>query len=90
MRRVNGKEDIFAILDNEVREDNCDILLLEGLHRDGIPMIEVFDPAAHDAPKFPLDRLAAIVTGRPFTNEIPNFDIDNIDDISSFMEEYHE
>lgn len=90
MRRVTGKQDIFAILEQEVNDDHCDILLLEGLIREDIPQIEVFDSSKHDAPKFPLDQLAAIVTPRPFTGEIPNFDIDNINDISSFMEEYHE
>lgn len=90
MRRVTGQQDVFTILAQEVREDNCDLLLLEGLIREDIPKIEVFDSRKHDAPKFPLEQLAAIVSERPFTGEIPNFDIDNIDDISSFMEEYHE
>jgi molybdopterin-guanine dinucleotide biosynthesis protein B len=90
MRHISTKEDVFAILQREVSADSCDLLLLEGLRRHDIPMIEVFDSSKSDGPKFPFKDLAAIVSDKPVTGEIPNFDIDNIKDISTFMEAYNE
>jgi molybdopterin-guanine dinucleotide biosynthesis adapter protein len=90
MRHVEEQSDIFAILEREVTDDNCDILLLEGLRRDDIPMMEVYNTTKNEPPKFSFPQLVAIISNQPVTDEIPNFDIDNIKDISTFMEAYHE
>jgi molybdopterin-guanine dinucleotide biosynthesis protein B len=90
MNLVESQTDIFTILENELSDDNCDILLLEGLRRDDIPMIEVYNTTSNEPPKFSFNQLIAIVSDQPVTDEIPNFDIDNIKDISTFMEAYHE
>ncbi|MCP5052077.1 MAG: hypothetical protein GY940_33220, partial [bacterium] len=90
MKRITGKDDVFATIEAEVTPDNCDFLLLEGLRRDDIPMIEVFNTTTGGDQKFQFEQLAAIVSEKPVTNEIPNFNIDDIKAISEFMEAYHE
>ncbi len=90
MRHIDSKEEIFTLLEKEISKENCDILLLEGLRRDDIPMMEIFNSEKNDVPKFPFQKLIAIVSDKPVTNQIPNFNMDNIEDISTFMEDYHE
>jgi len=90
MQRVENKTHVFALLEKEVNHDNCDILLLEGLRRDDIPMIEIFNSTVNDSPKFSFDQSVAIISDKPVTDEIPNFNRDNINEISTFMEAYHE
>ena len=84
MRRITEESDVFRFL--ESRYAGCDILLLEGLRRDDIPMIEVFDSSKHEAPKFPISALRAIVSDKPVTRAIPNFNPGEIDEIVTFME----
>ncbi len=84
MRRITEKTDVFRLL--ESRYADCDILLLEGLRRDDIPMIEVFDSSKHKTPKFPVSTLCAIVSDKPVTNAVPNFNPDEIGKIINFME----
>jgi len=87
MKRIDDTNDVFAVL--ESYKDNCDFLFLEGLRKNGIPMIEVFDSTKNNTPKFPFHQLTAIVSDKPITEEIPNFNIDNIIGISKFMEDYN-
>ena len=63
-----------------------DVLLLEGLRRDDIPMIEVFDSSKHEALKFPVSVLRAVVSDKPVTDVIPNFRPGEIEKIVNFME----
>lgn len=84
MRRITEKTDVFGLL--ESRYADCDVLLLEGLRRDDIPMIEVFDSSKHETPKFPVSVLRAIVSDKPVTDVIPNFRPGEIDAIVNFME----
>ena len=87
MTRIDDTRDVFALLESHQR--NCDFLLLEGLRKNNIPMIEVFDSTKNKALKFPLEQLTAVVSDKPVTDEIPNFNIDKIEDITKFMEDYN-
>jgi molybdopterin-guanine dinucleotide biosynthesis protein B len=87
MRTVTGETDIFAFL--EGRYGDCDILLMEGLRRDNIPLIEVFDSVKHEALKFPVETLTAVVSDKPITGAVPNFHRDDIEEIIHFMEVYN-
>jgi molybdopterin-guanine dinucleotide biosynthesis protein B len=86
MKRRDSNDDVFEILETQYAD--CDILLLEGLHREDIPMIEVFDSTKHKAPKFPIETLSAIVSDKPVTGAIPNFSTNDIKRITNFMEVY--
>jgi molybdopterin-guanine dinucleotide biosynthesis protein B len=88
MNRLETGDDIFEILLS--RYADCDILLLEGLRKDDIPVIEVFDSSKHEALKYPLDTLSAVVSDKPVTGTIPNFYSDDINRITHFMEAYYE
>jgi molybdopterin-guanine dinucleotide biosynthesis protein B len=87
MRSLTGETDVIALLEQEYAD--CDYLLLEGLRKDGVPMIEVFDPAKHDTPKVPIHKLCAMVSEKPVIGGIPHFHPDEIDKIISFMEVYN-
>lgn len=84
MKRMTEQNEVFDFLDQRV--PHCDVLLLEGLRRDDIPLIEVFDSSRNDALKFPLETLSAVVSDKPVTDAIPNFNRDRIEDIIHFME----
>jgi molybdopterin-guanine dinucleotide biosynthesis protein MobB len=90
MNLINGQDDVFAALEKEVTPENCDVLLLEGLGRDDIPMIEIFDSSKSDGLKFPIEQLTALVSDKTFTSGIPNFHIDDIAGIATFMENYYQ
>ena len=87
MRAVTGQQDVFATL--ESRYKDCDILLAEGLYRDDIPLIEVFDSGKHEGLKFPVETLTAVVSDKPITDAVPNFHRDDIEEIMHFMEVYN-
>ncbi|HLP57926.1 MAG TPA: molybdopterin-guanine dinucleotide biosynthesis protein B [Candidatus Deferrimicrobium sp.] len=90
MRLVTEKTDMPALLKSKYAD--YDILLLEGLRNENIPLIEVFDTHKNETLKFPLASLCAIVSDKPVVTDgtIPNFNIDAIDDIIHFMEVYNE
>ena len=84
MRRLTEETDVFRLLESQYAD--CDILLLEGLRRDDIPIIEVFDSSKNETPKFPIHALNAIVSDKPVTGAIPNFNPNEINKIINFME----
>lgn len=84
MRRITEETDVFQLLESQYADR--DILLLEGLRRDDIPMIEVFDSSKNETPKFPIQALNAIVSDKPVTGAIPNFNPNEINKIINFME----
>lgn len=86
MRRIVEKDDVFKMLGTQYAD--CDILLLEGLRREDVPMIEVFNSTKHETPKFPIETLSAIVSDKPVTGAIPNFNTNDIKQITNFMEVY--
>jgi molybdopterin-guanine dinucleotide biosynthesis protein B len=87
MRTIVDKTEVFDILYKQYA--HCDILLLEGLRREGVPLIEVFNSRKHDALKFPIETLSAIVADKPVNSVIPNFHYNDIEEISHFLEVYN-
>lgn len=90
MKRITEKTDPIALLKSQYPD--CDLLLLEGLKSEHIPAIEVINSQKNEALKFPLASLCAVVSDKPVTtyNSLPNFNINDTDDIIRFMEAYHE
>jgi molybdopterin-guanine dinucleotide biosynthesis protein B len=77
------------LADLEARLGPDDLVLLEGLTRTGIPVIEVEDPQRQKALKFAAEKLAAVVTAGTGYDR-PCYHPDDIAAISAFMEAYHE
>ncbi|BBO81040.1 molybdopterin-guanine dinucleotide biosynthesis protein MobB [Desulfosarcina ovata subsp. sediminis] len=68
--------------------DDMDLVLTEGYKRSGKQMIEVFRSAAHRTPlhvKGATDNLLAVVSDVPVDLGVPNFDMDDIDEIVDFI-----
>lgn len=87
MRTLTGETDVVALLEQEYA--NCDFLLLEGLRKEGIPMIEVFNSTKNETSKIPIHNLCAVVSEKPVTDTVPHFHPDEIDKIFNFMEVYN-
>jgi molybdopterin-guanine dinucleotide biosynthesis adapter protein len=87
MRAMADKADVFDFLYKQYA--NCDFLLLEGLRRRDIPLLEVYDSRKHDAMKFSIADLTAVVSDKPVTTAIPNFHYDDIEEISRFLEVFN-
>jgi molybdopterin-guanine dinucleotide biosynthesis protein B len=88
MTRTDSPDELLAELEARLGAD--DIVLLEGLTRPGIPVIEVEDPQREKALKSPPDELAAVVGAANGLHGRPCFHPDDIDAIGAFMEAYHE
>ena len=89
MQRNDKEGKIFSIL--KAKSADSDFVLLEGLCGDGIPVIEVFDSQKNEAPKFPSKDLCALISDKKnvFAGEIPVFDLDDIESVTKFMEDYY-
>lgn len=85
MKQLDNNANIFNILETQYAD--CDVLLLEGLHREDIPQIEVFDSTKHDTLKYPTKTLGAVVSDKPVTDAVPCFNINDINGIINFIEE---
>jgi molybdopterin-guanine dinucleotide biosynthesis protein B len=88
MTPLASPDDLLADLDARLGPD--DVVLLEGLTRPGIPVIEVEDPRRHKALKSPPDKLAAVVGASGGSRGRPCFHPDDIAAIGAFMEGYRE
>lgn len=90
MKPLTGKIDPIALLKSQYPD--CDFLLMEGLKSENIPAIEVFNSQKNEALKFPTASLCAVVSDKPVTTNgpIPNFNINDMNEIIHFMETYHE
>jgi len=88
MTRMDSPDVLLA--DLEGRLGAGDLVLLEGLTRPGIPVIEVEDPQRHKALKSSPDQLAAVVGNAGNAGGRPCFHPDDIAGLSLFMEAYHE
>jgi molybdopterin-guanine dinucleotide biosynthesis protein B len=87
MTRLDSPDDLLADLGS--RLEAGDIVLLEGLSRPGIPVIEVEDPRRQKELKTrPVD-LAAVISAAANDFGCPSFHPDDIAGISAFMEAYH-
>ena len=87
MSLLNGPQDL--VQDLKARLQKEDIVLMEGLYQPGVPVIEVKDANPLKALKFPLTKLAAVVSTEKCALELPCFHPDQITEITNFMEEYH-
>ena len=87
MSRINAPQDMLEDLKSRLHEN--DIVLMEGLYMPGIPVIEVKDSQQEKAIKFPLAKLAALVSTEKCVPGLPCFRPDQIAEICAFMEEYH-
>jgi molybdopterin-guanine dinucleotide biosynthesis protein B len=87
MTRINAPQDLLEDLKKRLQKD--DIVLMEGLYQPGIPVIEVDDSSRPQALKFPLAKLAAMVSDEKCSPDLPCFRPDQIAEICAFMEEYH-
>ncbi len=90
MKHITEKTDPIALLESQYPD--YDILLLEGLQNENIPAIEVFNSKKNEALKFPLTSLCAIVSDKPASiiHSLPNFNINDTNEIIHFMEAYNE
>jgi molybdopterin-guanine dinucleotide biosynthesis protein len=88
MSRINAPRDLLDDLKSRLLED--DIVLLEGLSQPGIPVIEVDDASRPQTLKFPIEKLAAMVSTKKCAAGLPCFRPDQIAEITGFMEAYHE
>ena len=88
MSRINAPQDLLEDLKSRLQKD--DIVLMEGLYQPGVPMIEVEDPRRPQALKFPLTKLAAVISTKKIVPGPPCFHPDQIAEICAFMEEYDE
>jgi molybdopterin-guanine dinucleotide biosynthesis protein B len=87
MTRCDSPDDLLADLEARLRPD--DVVLLEGLTRPGIPVIEVEDPQRGKALKSRPPQPAAMVSTAGGTAARPCFHPDDIEGIRAFMEAYH-
>lgn len=85
--KINSTDDAFNLIQS--RSQHRDIMILEGLRHHDIPLIEVYDSTREENPKFPVDSLCAIISDKPIQVGIPNFNRDDIEAISNFLEEYN-
>jgi molybdopterin-guanine dinucleotide biosynthesis adapter protein len=85
MTALNDDERFLAGLKMNLRAG--DIVLMEGLFQEGIPVIEV--AGGRQPLKFPPAKLAAVVSDQPGPSGPPRFHPDRIDEITAFMEGYH-
>lgn len=90
LHKTENIPDIIQFI--QARSGGCDYLLLEGLRRPGIPMIEVFDSSQQEQLKFPLNTLTAVISDKPLPHmgNTPCFLRDDIAAVMSFMELYGE
>ncbi len=88
MTCLAGPDELLAELGSRLGQD--DIVLMEGLTRPGIPIIEVESPQDGKALKTGPGELAARVGISGGAAGRPRFHPDRITDIAAFMEEHHE
>jgi len=87
MTRIASPDDLLADLEAQLLP--ADVVLLEGLTRPGIPVIEVQDPRLEKEPKTrPADQ-AAVISAAAQAGPRPCFHPDDIAAIGAFMEAYH-
>lgn len=87
MTRSDSPDDLLADLEKRLRPD--DVVLLEGLTRPGIPVIEVAAPQRDKGLKTDPAALAAVVGRGAGAPARPCFLPDDIAAIGAFMEEYN-
>jgi molybdopterin-guanine dinucleotide biosynthesis protein B len=84
IRTLGNEEGRFGLLTSCFRDE--DIVLMEGFHQEGIPVIEVVDARINPETRLPVERLAAVVSDPPLVLPIPCFSINEVDRVADFME----
>jgi molybdopterin-guanine dinucleotide biosynthesis protein B len=87
MSLINDPRVLLEDLKSRLQED--DIVLMEGLYQPGVPVIEVMDAQRKKALKYPLTKIAAMVSAEKCSPGLPCFHPDQIAEICTFLEEYH-
>ena len=87
MTRIASPDDLLADLEARLLPD--DVVLLEGLTRPGIPVIEVQDPRLEKELKTRPAERTAVISAVANTSSCPCFHPDDIAAIGAFMEAYH-
>lgn len=87
-KKISRPDDVFDFLDHF--HEKPDYVLMEGLYRDGIPVIEVCGSSGSSELRQPEKNLAAIVCGEKGDLKVPCFHPDDIHQLAAFMEDYHE
>lgn len=87
MKKRKPTIDLLTELNLELK--NVDLVLLEGLTGENVPVIEVFSSKSNKNLKFQENKLAAVVADQKMDLEIPCFDINDIQQIAKFMEEFN-
>jgi len=86
INQINSEAEIFdKVLENA---DSYDMILLEGLNRENIPIIEVFDSSTQEKQKLPNESLAAMVSMQKISRPFPVFQPDEINKIIDFILNY--
>jgi molybdopterin-guanine dinucleotide biosynthesis protein B len=80
--------DRFSLLKTAFR--GADIVLMEGIYPEGVPIIEVVNTRLNPTLRLPVERLAAIVSDSPLQQPVPCFLINDVDPIIDFLEECDE
>lgn len=88
MKLMSDNSEVIEMVESQYKD--CDFLLLEGLHKAGIPMIEVFNTTTDKDLKFPIEKLSAIVSDKNITDQVPVFNFNEFEKLAKFMEAYNE
>jgi len=86
MERLVAGEDLLQRVTCQF--EDMDMVLLEGLEFNGIPILEVFAPGREDRLKMEPSRLIALIADDPPTREVTCFKRDDIAAIARFLEDY--
>jgi len=87
IKKRNPTLDLHTELNPELK--NHDLVLLEGLTGENIPVIEVFNSKLNKNLKFQEKKLSAVISDQKINSEVPWFDINDIKNIAKFMEEFN-
>jgi molybdopterin-guanine dinucleotide biosynthesis protein B len=88
MTMISDPRELLQDLEARLRAD--DVVLLEGLYPPGVPVIEIRAAHRKKGSKFPSSALAAVVSAEQGPAAPPRFHPDQIDEITAFVEGYHE
>lgn len=86
MERIEAGEDMLQKVTCQF--EDYDIVLLEGLSFQGIPVLEVFSTGKEPSLKWDPERLAAVITDEALELDITCFKRDDIEAIARFLEDY--
>ena len=83
MELIDGNDDLFEKISPEFHK--YDIVLLEGLRKENIPIIEVFNKEDKNSLKIPEEELCALISDYKIFTNIPFFKRNDIEKIVRFI-----